>query len=179
MGKAKRPAFMAESRRAMDIRVVRVVGARQVRVGQRDGHRAQWRGQVGQVIDGASVGGPRSVPQVAVVWGGRSPPSAGVARTCYAMASGRGARRLRPSEGRSRAGRVAMTPEQGTKEQPWALTTPSGTAEYTMYRDDTRTPPILVCTVGTTVLRYDARCLSDLHAMLTEHGDWMDLGSER
>ncbi len=70
-----------------------------------------------------------------------------------------------------------MPPEQGTKEQPWALTTPSGTAEYTMYRDDTRTPPVLVCTVGTTVLRYDARCLSDLHAMLTEHGDWMELGS--
>jgi len=70
-----------------------------------------------------------------------------------------------------------MTPEQGTKEQPWALTTPTGTAEYTMYRDDAQTPPVLVCTVGTTVLQYDARCLSDLHAMLTEHGDWMELGS--
>jgi len=25
---------------------------------------------------------------------------------------------------------------------------------------------------------YDARCLADLHAMLKEHGDWMELGSK-
>jgi hypothetical protein len=35
---------------------------------------------------------------------------------------------------------------------------------------------VLVCTVGKTVLHYDARCLADLHAMLKKHGDWMDLG---
>jgi hypothetical protein len=34
-----------------------------------------------------------------------------------------------------------------------------------------------VCTVGTTTLRYDARCVGDLHAMLRQHGDWMELGS--
>ena len=36
---------------------------------------------------------------------------------------------------------------------------------------------VLVCTVGKTVLYYDYRCLTDLHAMLKEHGDWMELGS--
>ncbi len=70
-----------------------------------------------------------------------------------------------------------MATPQGTKEQPWQLKTPPGTAEYTIYRDDTRTPPILVCTVGTTILHYDLRCLDDLHAMLTARGDWMELGS--
>jgi hypothetical protein len=46
-----------------------------------------------------------------------------------------------------------------------------------MYRDEAADPPALVCTVGTTVLRYQLRCLDDLHAMLKKHGDWMLLGS--
>jgi hypothetical protein len=46
-----------------------------------------------------------------------------------------------------------------------------------MYRDESLDPPALVCTVGTTTLRYDLRCIEDLHAMLREHGDWMPLGS--
>jgi hypothetical protein len=66
---------------------------------------------------------------------------------------------------------------QGTKEDPWRLTTPSGSSSYTLYRDDTHDPPALVCTVGTTVLLYDARCIDDLHMMLKQHGDWMELGS--
>ena len=70
-----------------------------------------------------------------------------------------------------------MTEAKGTKEQPWVLQTPSGTSEYTMYQDETHTPPILVCTVGKTVLQYDLRCIHDLHAMLKQHGDWMELGS--
>jgi hypothetical protein len=70
-----------------------------------------------------------------------------------------------------------MAQASGTKEQPWDLKTPPGTSDYTMYKDETRTPPILVCTVGTTVLQYDLRCIEDLHAMLKTHGDWMDLGS--
>ncbi len=70
-----------------------------------------------------------------------------------------------------------MTLEKGTKEQPWVLKTPSGTSEYTLYKDETHAPPILVCTVGTTVLHYDLRCINDLHAMLLARGDWMDLGS--
>ena len=40
-----------------------------------------------------------------------------------------------------------------------------------------RDPPAIVCQVGKTTLRYDARALDDLHAMLDEHGDWMPLGS--
>ncbi len=69
------------------------------------------------------------------------------------------------------------TKGNGTKESPWALKTPPGTSEYTMYRDETLDPPALVCTVGTTVLRYDLRCIEDLHQMLKAHGDWMLLGS--
>jgi len=65
----------------------------------------------------------------------------------------------------------------GTAEDPWALQTPPGTSEYTMYRDDATDPPRLVCKVGSTTLSYDVRCLNDLHAMLREHGDWMPLGS--
>jgi len=66
---------------------------------------------------------------------------------------------------------------QGTKDNPWLLTTPSGSSAYTLYRDDAHDPPVLVCTVGKTVLLYDARCIEDLHAMLKQHGDWMELGS--
>jgi hypothetical protein len=65
----------------------------------------------------------------------------------------------------------------GTAEAPWELKTPPGTSEYTIHRDDGSDPPALVCTVGTTTLRYDARCVGDLHAMLRQHGDWMELGS--
>lgn len=65
----------------------------------------------------------------------------------------------------------------GTAEDPWVLKTPPGTREYTLHRDDGADPPALVCTVGSTVLRYDARCIDDLHAMLRAHGDWMELGS--
>ena len=65
----------------------------------------------------------------------------------------------------------------GTKEHPWHLKTPSGSSEYQMYRDEKANPPALVCTVGSTELRYQLRCLEDLHAMLKAYGDWMPLGS--
>jgi hypothetical protein len=65
----------------------------------------------------------------------------------------------------------------GTKQSPWQLKTPSGSSDYQMYTDESLTPPALVCTVGKTELRYDLRCLNDLHAMLKKHGDWMPLGS--
>ena len=65
----------------------------------------------------------------------------------------------------------------GTKENPWQLTTPSGSSEYQMYRDETATPPALVCVVGKTELRYHLSCIEDLHKMLKAHGDWMLLGS--
>ena len=65
----------------------------------------------------------------------------------------------------------------GTKEKPWRLTTPSGSSEYLMYRDETANPPALVCLVGKTELRYHMRAIEDLHAMLKAHGDWILLGS--
>ena len=56
------------------------------------------------------------------------------------------------------------------------LKTPPGTSDYTMHADTKDGLAILVCTVGKTVLHYDARCIEDLHAMLVAHGDWMELG---
>ena len=65
----------------------------------------------------------------------------------------------------------------GTKEDPWQLKTPPLSADYTMYRDDTVDPPLLVCQVGTTRLTYLARVVDDLRAMLVAHADWMPLGA--
>ena len=65
----------------------------------------------------------------------------------------------------------------GTKESPIALKTPPMSSEYTMHVDTKDGKEILVCTVGKTVLHYNIDCLSDLHKMLKEHGDWMDFGS--
>lgn len=66
----------------------------------------------------------------------------------------------------------------GTKEQPLLLRTPPLTSEYTMHVDEKDGRELLVCTVNTTVLHYDIRCIDDLHAMLKAHGDWMLLGSK-
>jgi hypothetical protein len=65
----------------------------------------------------------------------------------------------------------------GTRERPWVLKTPSGLSEFRAYRDEGATPPALVVTVSSTELRYQLRCLDDLHAMLKAHGDWMPLGN--
>jgi hypothetical protein len=64
----------------------------------------------------------------------------------------------------------------GTAADPWRLATPPGKAEYLMWRDDAVDPPVLVCQVGATQLRYHLRAIEDLHAMLVEHGDWIELG---
>jgi hypothetical protein len=45
-----------------------------------------------------------------------------------------------------------------------------------MWRDEAADPPALVCQVGGTQLRYQLRCIDDLHAMLKKHRDWMALG---
>ncbi len=63
-----------------------------------------------------------------------------------------------------------------TEENPWTLKTPPGTSEYTMHVAEKEGVQVLVCTVGSTVLLYDARCIEDLHAMLKKAGDWVDLG---
>jgi len=63
-----------------------------------------------------------------------------------------------------------------TKDKPWILKTAPGTSEYTMHLADVAGKAVLVCTVGATVLHYDARCVEDLHAMLKQVGGWVDLG---
>ncbi len=66
---------------------------------------------------------------------------------------------------------------KGTKESPWTLKTPPGTAEYEAYRDEEADPPALVVQVGKTQLRYHLRSIDDLHAMLIKKADWVLLGS--
>ena len=68
--------------------------------------------------------------------------------------------------------------EKRTKDNPWKLKTPPQTSEYEMYIAEKDGMEIIVCTVGTTVLHYDYRCLADLHEMLKKHGDWIELGSK-
>ncbi|MDQ6716108.1 MAG: hypothetical protein M3Z83_08365 [Actinomycetota bacterium] len=70
-----------------------------------------------------------------------------------------------------------MTTGSGTKSDPWQLTTAPGSSAYTMYRDEEADPPQLVCQVGSTTLRYDARAVDDLHAWLQAQGDWVPLGA--
>ena len=65
----------------------------------------------------------------------------------------------------------------GTPEDPWILTTPPGKSEFEAYRDVGAEPPALVVQVGATELRYQLRCIEDLHEMLVERGDWMLLGN--
>jgi hypothetical protein len=64
----------------------------------------------------------------------------------------------------------------GTRDDPWQLTTPPGKSAFEAWRDEQADPPALVVQVGSTQLRYELRCLDDLHTMLTERGDWMPLG---
>ena len=61
-------------------------------------------------------------------------------------------------------------------DHPWKLRTPPGSAEYTIHTEDREGRRVLVCTVGSTVLLYDARCVADLHAMLAAAGEWVPLG---
>jgi hypothetical protein len=72
---------------------------------------------------------------------------------------------------------VQPMPGKGTKEDPWVLKTASGESEFTAYRDEAADPPAIVVDVGKTELKYQLRCLDDLHAMLKKHGDWMPLGN--
>ena len=61
----------------------------------------------------------------------------------------------------------------GTPEDPWVLKTPSLQSEYTAHRDPDADPPALVAQVGKTEVRYRLQCIEDLHAWLTEQGDWV------
>lgn len=64
----------------------------------------------------------------------------------------------------------------GTKDDPWVLSTPPGTSEYSMYADEVCDPPILVCQVGTR-LTYLVRAVDDLREWLVDQGDWVPLGA--
>jgi hypothetical protein len=66
---------------------------------------------------------------------------------------------------------------EGTKNDPWELTTPPGSSKYSMYRDADADPPALVCVVGSTTLKYHLSALEDLHAWLLAEGDWVALGA--
>ena len=98
---------------------------------------------------------------------------------------GEPARALRRAAGADRAGRGRVVPLRrsrvvsgaGTKDDPWRLKTPPQTSEYEMYRDQRDGTDVIVCVVGKTTLLYDARAIDDLHAMLEQRGDWVDLGS--
>lgn len=72
---------------------------------------------------------------------------------------------------------MTSTKGSGIPTDPWILTTPPGTSQYTIYRDETAEPPALICQVGKTQLRYHLSCIDDLRAMLKTHGDWMLLGN--
>jgi hypothetical protein len=66
---------------------------------------------------------------------------------------------------------------EGTKDDPWRLRTPPGSAEYVMWREEDSDPPALVCQVGSTTLRYRLRAVDDLHCWLLQQGDWVPLGA--
>jgi uncharacterized protein DUF6855 len=66
---------------------------------------------------------------------------------------------------------------EGTKSDPWELTTAPGSSRYTMYRDPDADPPSLVCVVGSTTLKYHLSAIQDLHEWLVAQGDWVVLGA--
>ncbi len=70
-----------------------------------------------------------------------------------------------------------MATGDGTRDNPWQLTTAPGTSSYEMWRDEAADPPALVCQVGSTQLRYHLRAVEDLHAWLKDRGDWVPLGA--
>ena len=65
----------------------------------------------------------------------------------------------------------------GTAEDPWLLATPPGKSEFEAWKDEASEPPSLVVQVGSTQLRYQLRCIEDLHEMLKDAGDWVPLGN--
>jgi len=66
---------------------------------------------------------------------------------------------------------------EGTRDDPWELTTPPGSSAFTAWREPEADPPVLVAQVGKTQVRYHLRGIEDLRAMLVASGDWVTLGS--
>ena len=46
-----------------------------------------------------------------------------------------------------------------------------------MYQDGAAEPPVLVCQVGSTTLKYLYRAVDDLHSWLVQQGGWVPLGA--
>jgi hypothetical protein len=65
----------------------------------------------------------------------------------------------------------------GTKDDPWKLSTPPGSSDYTMYKDEASDPPAIVCQVGSTTLKYQISAIDDLHTWLKGQGEWVPLGA--
>lgn len=70
-----------------------------------------------------------------------------------------------------------MSTGSGSKDDPWRLTTPPGSSEYTIYRDEQADPPAPVCQVGSTTLTYHLRAVEHRHAWLVERREWVPLGA--
>ncbi len=74
-----------------------------------------------------------------------------------------------------------MAPHQvtgsGTPDDPWTLTTPPRRSTFHAHQDESADPPAVVVLVGSTELRYRLSCISDLHEMLKQRGDWVALGN--
>lgn len=66
---------------------------------------------------------------------------------------------------------------EGTKQDPYQLSTAPGSSQYSMYRDESGDPPAWVCQVGSTTLRYHLSAVNDLHAWLVTQCDWVPLGA--
>ena len=69
-----------------------------------------------------------------------------------------------------------MTEFTRSKDDPWRLKTPPGTSDYSMHTDEKDGKQVLVCTVGKTVLLYDATCIPALRSMLEAAAGWVELG---
>lgn len=63
------------------------------------------------------------------------------------------------------------------QDDPWTLTTPPGSSRYSIYAVDDADPPVLICAVGATTLRYHLRAIDDLYAWLIEMDQWIPLGA--
>jgi hypothetical protein len=76
-----------------------------------------------------------------------------------------------------REGMASPSEGNGTKDDPWTLSTPPGSSQFEAWREPEANPPALVVQVGSTQLRYYLRAIDDLHAMLKDEGDWVPLGN--
>ena len=66
----------------------------------------------------------------------------------------------------------------GTQNDPWVLTTPPGSSEYTMYKDETRYPASRTRLSGRLHhAEVPSSAIEDLHQWLVQQGDWVLLGA--